>query len=287
MIKLFVSDLDGTLFNSKGELSEKTIEAIKRFQESGGTFMVGTGRDLWDTDQVSSRIDNVVYNCAHGAAMYNSNHEAYFKHKLDRSDLLSIEMEAIKYDVPVMFHGTDRIYVTTDLDVFVSRAKDTFRKSFPEELLDSVANYFINSNMSFGVNIQDILNKDILNAEICFIRENDHKRLYERIKSLLKDVHAVSSDFMMNIEITSKDAGKDKAVVEYSMMNGIDINEIVVIGDSENDVEMLSYFNNSFAMKNGVKEAKDAAKYLADSNDEDGVANLLNKICDDNMELIV
>lgn len=72
MIRLFASDMDGTLLNNKGYISDKTIKAVKRLQKSGVTFLINTGRDYHaakrELDEASISCDMI---CHSGACTYD------------------------------------------------------------------------------------------------------------------------------------------------------------------------------------------------------------------------
>ena len=59
---------------------------------------------------------------------------------------------------------------------------------------------------------------------------------------------------------------------------GIDKSEVIVLGDSFNDYSMFTEFENSFAMENAIPEIKKIAKYITDSNENDGVAKAIYKV---------
>ena len=102
MIRLFVADVDGTLLNEDSQLEEKTIEAIRRFQRQGGIFMIATGRNSWEVDEITSRIDDAVINCANGAVLIDENGQVICSRFLDKETvsllLLDINLVALKLE---------------------------------------------------------------------------------------------------------------------------------------------------------------------------------------------
>lgn len=79
-------------------------------------------------------------------------------------------------------------------------------------------------------------------------------------------------------DITSKKVSKGKAVKNICKYLKINTDEIITIGDGENDISMFEITQNSVAMANAVPLVKEKAKYETLSNDEDGVAKVLNNI---------
>ena len=90
---------------------------------------------------------------------------------------------------------------------------------------------------------------------------------------------AVASSFATNVEITAAEAQKGPVLKEYIESLGYRMEEVMVFGDSLNDYSMLSMdFGATVAMENGDPRVKAAAKYIAPGNEEDGVAQVIEKL---------
>ena len=79
-------------------------------------------------------------------------------------------------------------------------------------------------------------------------------------------------------DITSKEVSKGIAVIEICKYLNLNTNEIITIGDGENDISMLELTQNSYAMGNAMQNVKAAAKHETLTNDEDGVAEVLGQL---------
>ncbi|MDK6370674.1 HAD hydrolase family protein [Aerococcus urinae] len=104
----------------------------------------------------------------------------------------------------------------------------------------------------------------------------DHAILQQFIEHF--DSHpelAVSSSGPDNLEITQRDATKGNALMAYAQSKGYQSDEILTIGDSHNDISMFHPVKYSYAMANASQLVKDQANYLAPSNKEDGVAQVI------------
>jgi hydroxymethylpyrimidine pyrophosphatase-like HAD family hydrolase len=86
-----------------------------------------------------------------------------------------------------------------------------------------------------------------------------------------------SEPYMM--EIISREAGKDVACDVICSLLGINIDACIAFGDSMNDCTMLAHAGLGVAMSNGNAAARGAAKCVTDSNDNDGVAKAIEKLC--------
>lgn len=78
-----------------------------------------------------------------------------------------------------------------------------------------------------------------------------------------------------NIEVNAKGVNKGDALIELGEMLGISRSEIMAFGDGRNDLEMLKRVGIGVAMANGTKEVREAADYVTESNDEEGVARFI------------
>ena len=88
-------------------------------------------------------------------------------------------------------------------------------------------------------------------------------------------VNATGS-FDINLEITNPLADKGKAIMQYATSKGINLDEVMTIGDSYNDLGMLSdSFGYTVAMGNAIEAVKAQAKYMTDTNDANGVGKAI------------
>ena len=113
--------------------------------------------------------------------------------------------------------------------------------------------------------------------------DNDEKLIAElknKIKENTSDL-AVASTFSNDIEISDIEAQKGLILAKAIKKMGIDKNEVIVLGDSFNDYSMFIEFENSYAMENAIPEIKEIAKYITDTNNNDGVAKAIYKCLDE------
>ncbi|MPM26804.1 Sugar phosphatase YidA [bioreactor metagenome] len=77
------------------------------------------------------------------------------------------------------------------------------------------------------------------------------------------------------LEVLNKDAGKASALAELAALLNIDSENIMAIGDNENDLSMIEYAGVGVAMGNAVDKVKEAADFITKSNAESGVAHAI------------
>ena len=110
---------------------------------------------------------------------------------------------------------------------------------------------------------------------------SEDKEMLDELKMRLeknKDI-AVASSFPTNLEITDVKAQKGPVLKEYIESLGYTMNEVMVLGDSLNDLSMIEMdFGATVAMANADPEVKSAAKYITKSNAEFGVAYAIEEL---------
>ena len=110
---------------------------------------------------------------------------------------------------------------------------------------------------------------------------SDHVDVLKEIKQELEKNKnlAVSSSFINNLEVTDVKAQKGPILKKYIESLGYTMEEVMVLGDSMNDLSMMDMdFGATIAMENAEEEIKKAAKYITKSNDEDGVAYVIDEM---------
>ena len=282
MIRLFVSDIDGTLVNERSEFEKETIDAIRRFQSKGGIFMIATGRNSWEVDQITNEVDDVVINCVNGALLCLENGDVIFSESLDRKIVKKIAEYCLENEILVEFHGFDYTYTMYDEKSFKERSDRHFLKSYDKEMADGFYQLiFGRGTMVYDVPLEKILSREIAKIEVLYISDEEKDLLIQECQKELERCNYSADSFMSNIEITSEKADKGLAIRHYCQMKGIDEDEVLVIGDSGNDIAMLKRFKNSYAVANADEETKKAANYTALSNRELAVAKLLDQVLED------
>ncbi len=284
MIKLFVSDIDGTLLNDKHVVSETTKQAIRDLRASGVRFMTASGRhyesSLKPLEDMNLDIDFVVLN---GGDCRNANGTSIKCYPLEENQIDKI-YEILKTDEStVEYYCRDYAYTQipfTEIDEvylqdFVYLIDGTLESS--KIFLES---YDVKSVMRYEADFEEIRKHQIVKIEVHFRNKENKLRMIEQLKPI-QDIH-VTESHTMNIEITHGFASKGNMIEEMIERYGITHNEVVVIGDSDNDVSMLTRFFYSYAMGNASQDIKDVANFEAPSNAEDGVAQIMYQVIEDN-----
>ena len=257
-MKLLFLDIDGTLFGTDGKILPSSIRAMKQAQEKGVTIILASGRDYTSLpwEQLKEVDIPYVITCNGSAAYKTDTKECLYKECLDMEEMTSV----FSYILDRGIH----------LNVQMNGGNYTEKKC---------RDYI--ENMAVPDYVKEIIrnNCKALNDITGFIRENDVDILKVTLNFQMND-----DGEYLNREETSRylkfnKAGISKATgVQFlSEYLGVSVNDVIAIGDSENDIEMLKTVGTGIAMGNAVEEAKAAADDITSSNDEDGVAKAIEK----------
>ena len=282
MIKLIASDMDGTLLNDDHMISEENLKAIRKAQEMGRHFTIVTGRDY---GAVKSYLEECNLKCecilSNGAEYRDVNGniiESVYMNKKSVKIAFDILNEA---NLCIQLMTNNGSYITnkeSDKKAIIDRFKLFNPKMSEEEVEEFVAKFHKERGMKEIDNIYEILESDIEILKIVTF-DNDEKliaELKDKLRENASDL-AVASTFSNDIEISDIKAQKGLILAKTIKKMGIDKSEVIVLGDSFNDYSMFTEFENSYAMENAIPEIKEIAKYITDTNNNDGVAKAIYK----------
>lgn len=251
-LKLFASDLDGTLLNEYGKISEESAEAIRKAQKSGRIFLVATGRN-WKS--VHSILQEAGVTC--GAVLLNG-----AEYRDANGKILSCKTIADRTAqriASMLMHEGIFFEMHTGSGDFVFRAagrtngETRHSPCAMERKKEGVRKFFIRS---------------------------DDPLLLERLRCELGTIKGINltSSAADNVEVVSDKADKGSMLEEAAARYGISQSEVAVFGDGENDLPLMSRFPHSFAVANADDRVKKTAETIIESNREDGVARQIRRL---------
>ncbi len=273
-IKLIVTDLDGTFLNSNHiTIPQENIDAFKRAHDIGIKVAVTSGRTKILTDYLMEQLPFLDYLItSNGAVSYDLKTGETISSTL-MANKQSVEIFNILDDCNLLYE----IYYNGDC-YMNSKSYSLFNENNVAPHIFKLLKDFIKKVPSFD---ELIGNSGIEKLNILTISGEQRTEIEEKV-SILGDFSFVSSFPKMagrngNLEITNKNANKGFAVKSIADSLRINSENIMCFGDGENDCSMLSLADYSFAMANGSDYAKNTAKFIADTNDNCGVAKSINQ----------
>lgn len=281
MIKLIASDLDGTLLNKEHQLSKRTAAVIKKLQEAGYRFLAATGRTYESSAPLFERHGICCeYLLLNGALLCDSRKTVYRSIVMDAELVKKIFTYLCQREMAFHMYTAKGTAVTDKekaTEAFLAHAR---KSGMSEEKIEAMLKEdgFGRYDMEIR-DVDELLQQQIPVYKIEVYGEDpleleDVRVYFEQYEEL-----AIANSFENNIELTMKQAQKGYTLQAYCQMHGIAEDEVLVLGDSLNDVCMLQLFSNSIAMKNGGKEAKASARYHSLlTNEEEGAAVILEHL---------
>ena len=284
MIKVIASDMDGTLLGDNHKPAPETLAAVKKACDAGIRFMIATGRnfpgamaELKDAELV---CDYIV---GSGAEVRNPQQEVVVTHPISIELCRAIYEEIRDYPLSVTFctDGYDyKIGTPEEIEESLMLQMQLFFSNQPREELAKTETYRRIKKSTRAMTDMDELEATGVPVYKLFLYSEDKAMLDEMNIRLQqnKDI-AVASSFPTNLEITDVKAQKGPVLKEYIESLGYTMDEVMVLGDSLNDLSMISMdFGATVAMANADPEVKSAAKYITKSNTEFGVAYAIEEL---------
>lgn len=277
MIKLIVSDLDGTLLNDSHDLDQESANAIKKAQEAGFEFMVATGRHDESVFPMFEK-HGVSCNCIllNGALYMNHKHEVLKEVVMDGNKASKIMHLLEHHDI----HA--HLYVKEGIVAMHPEAiKQEFMNHMKAEGLseEEISELLASTNfMEYQEEITDLdayfaKQPTVYKIEAFCEEGTNLQKLRESLKAI--DGIAISSSIGNNFEITEEQAQKGIMLESLLPTLGYRKEEVVFFGDSSNDLSMMERFPYAVAMENATKEILEAANYHIGKFSDHAVANAI------------
>lgn len=250
--------MDGTLLNSKHEVSNRFFEIHEELKQKKIQFVAASGRQYHSmVDKLETIQDDVIFVAENGA---------FVKRK-----------EEVLLTTPIARNSIDSILklfaLEEDIHPIVCSKYNAFLHSSSANCLDSLSEYFSKYKI---VENQLQIDDEILKVAI-YHSENAEEYIYPSVKHLENSLKVKVSGTNW-VDVSHKNAHKGYAIEKLMQAYEVNSDEIMVFGDYNNDLEMLQLSNYSFAMANAHPKVQEVAKYSTMSNNEYGVEHILEKI---------
>lgn len=284
MYKLIAIDLDGTLLNSYGEITDKNKESIKYALNKGVEVVLASGRDPQTMKKISHELEIENFLIAgNGASVYDIKLEKnIYENFLEIDKALKIIKICKENSIFFSVYTTNGI-ITEGLEynIKVFNNENNFRpnkKRTNIELVKDIYTY-----------VQE-KKPNILKIIICDENKIIFNNIIEKMK-VVKNVEILEVEHMSKkvlrigtqeypieyfyTEVTNKNANKWEAIEFLMRKLGIEENEVICIGDNMNDLKMIRNAGLGIAMKNSAIEKQNVADYVTEDNNSDGVGNAI------------
>lgn len=257
MIKLFASDLDGTLLTDH-TVDGIVLNAIRRIRDSGREFAVVTGREMYPHQRREMGLEPLgIYTiCMNGARILSPGGEELYRQTIDKNFI----HETLRRFPALMaeYLAADWICIRQSREAFID-----FSKKDPARNVERFLASFL-KKAEFSVPVEQILQADVLKLNLRIADPSQTAAFRDFLEANRDKV--VSRPFREDLpglfEITDRRVGKAEAVAWLLAHLGMTEEQTAVYGDGPNDQEMLVRFSHSFAPQNASPSAKNAASVV-------------------------
>ncbi|PCS13722.1 HAD superfamily hydrolase [Lactococcus lactis subsp. hordniae] len=263
MIKLVAIDLDGTLLDPNRQITAEVKTAVKKAKAAGVKIVITTGRplpgvvDILKALELTDQSDYVItYN---GGLVQRATGEEFIKETLSSENWLDLDAAARKIGLPIHAITREGIYTPNH---------DVGRYTVQEAQMVKMPLYIRQPEDIAALEIAKVMMVDepaALDDGIAYLPFEFFER-YNVVKST-----------PYYLEFMNKKASKGSAVQHLAEKLSFDLDEVMAIGDEENDRSMLEVAGCPVVMENGKSELKKIAKYVTKSNAKSGVAYAINE----------
>lgn len=270
-MELFVTDLDGTLINSKREVPNRSLEILNKLIEKGVNFTVATARTPATAVEILQDLNlKLPVALMNGVLIYDTKELKYI-------DIKGIEKEAVNkvLDIFKAYNKNPLVYGVKDnhLWVYHKEFENIYEYNFYKERADKKLKTF--------VKVEDY-NNSLKGSNIINFVAFDN---YEKIKAIaerVKCIEGITVNYYKDVyedcyflEAYSSEASKANGIKYLSKY--IEYSKVICFGDNLNDIPMFELANEAYSTANAAEEIKKIATDVIGSCEDNGVAEFLEE----------
>lgn len=256
MIKLIASDMDGTLLDSNKNINPEFYPVLKKIITKDIVFVAISGRELISLKRVFKDIDEDIIYASNNGNYIVYKDEVIFENYIEKENINKIAKIIRKNSKHnTIYCSKDIVYSESRLPGFVGR--------------------------KWGLKVKFV--KDITKVEDNIIKVTtfgNEKIVNRSIKALetLKDELMITPSGKTCFDICKLGGNKKQAINLLQEKFNIKYEETMVFGDHMNDLEMMECAYHSYAMENAKEEVKERARFIAKTNDNNGVVEAIKEV---------
>lgn len=261
-MKMIVSDLDGTLFNSDShdyEVSKELINEIQQFKKRGNIFTIATGRPIETSIEVAKKIGiNAPYITYNGAKIIDIYGNEIYSEEFSLETWLPFLNQLQELGATVIFYHDGEVFCLkrTERIAIYEKKEKTECTEITREILES------------GLNV----NKILVIGEV-----KKYKEMWTRLEeNILSDFRYVISEDDY-FEIVKNNVSKGSALKILKKHLGINDSQVISIGNHMNDKELIEEAHVGYAVANATPGLKDIADFITSNEYEKGVIEIIRK----------
>ncbi|MCY6355315.1 HAD family hydrolase [Clostridium sp. ZS2-4] len=259
MIELIATDMDGTLVNNEGKISEKVFSLIHTLEEKGIKFAAASGRSYSQLSKNFKKITKDMIFISHNGAFvkYNNMGKTLYSNHISEEDIKEVLSLKPEFGQEILVSGAYDTYIVNPSENMINQ----FNKfGMPATILKSFSE----------------IKKPVYKITY-YVSEGVKPAILEYLTNNLNDnlEYVVSGDCW--IDIMNKGISKGNAIKILQEKFNVSRKNTMVFGDYYNDLTMFKAAHYSYAMENAPEDVKKHAKFVAESNNDNGVYNVIYK----------
>lgn len=270
MIKLAATDLDGTLISSNGEISNENFEAMENAMNNGLYVVPTTGRSFYEMPE--SLREKKTYThciCSNGAVIFDRDGKEIWKSTFSKAETMELFSILSEYDtmIEVYTKGTP-----------VTEKSKLTKESYIHYRVEENYHDVLTATRKRTENLESFLMENDEGAEmfnIFFSDADERKEAFERIGKL-NNVELTTS-MESNMEILQRSVNKGSSLTMLCEKLNVKKEEVMAMGDSRNDLTLLSAAGTALAVANACDDLKQVADEVICSCDESAMAYALSR----------
>ncbi|EMF7364811.1 HAD family hydrolase [Vibrio vulnificus] len=257
-IKFIAADMDGTLLDESGQLDPLFFELFQALDKRGILFSAASGRQYYSLLETFKPIkDQMMFIAENGTLVMHRGKELYSCVLDDKNIVEIIRAARSVKGAHIVLCGKDSAYVETD----DSRA------------LQEISKYYHRCQ-----SVTDLLavKGPFIKVAICHF-DGAQEQIFPTMNAAFGQTHQVVISAKIWLDVMHAEASKGAAIKHLQQTLGFTYEQTMSFGDYLNDVEMLEQSYHSYAMANAHPEVKALARFIAPSNEESGVLQVIQQ----------
>lgn len=264
--KLLVLDVDGTLLNEEKAISKRTLSALLKVQQMGVRIVLASGRPTYGLMSIAKTLELGLYGgfilSYNGCQIIDArNGQILFERRINPEMLPYIEKKAVKNNFALFTYHDNTLLTNTPDNTHVKEEAELNGLEIIEESEFSTA-------IDFAPCKCMLVSDD---ADALIGLESHWKKRLDGVLDVFR-----SEDYFLEVVPCSVDKANTLAVLMEQL--GVTRDEVMAIGDGVCDVAMIQLAGMGVAMGNSVDSVKICADYTTDTNENDGVAQAVEKL---------
>ena len=285
-MKLIASDLDGTLLNENGEISEENLQAIKRIEEKGIKFVVATGRSYDAANKpFQSAGLSCPFICLNGANTFDLKGQLLHEITMELPICQKIISVCQKADMYIEVFTNQGIYSLSRenyMEIITQAIHTAKIDSTEEDIRQFIEQRFQDEKVQFIHNYEELFSmKDIKVYKILSFasQREELNKANENLKN--ESGMVITSSGPLNLEFNHPKAQKGIALKNLADKMGIQMKDVMALGDNLNDKSMLLQAGRGVAMGNAAEEIKELCTYITKTNHDNGFAFAIEEMLEE------